>query len=506
MCGIVGFITAEKGTGSYARRRWFTNALLTNVVRGDDGTGVIIVPSDHDSTADWAKLGGDASHFLATKEADDRLNSQAPWNKYRAVIGHNRSATVGGVSTKNAHPFQEGPITLVHNGTLHTTYGLPKGRTDLKEVDVDSHVITHNLATHDAEEVIGKLDGAFVLVWHDARDQSINIVRNSQRPLHFMPVKCEKTILIASEAEMLTWLVRRNNDFREGPVFFPQEGQWMKFVPDQGLTPIVKKVELNKAYDYSGWGGGYGRSGGRRAWSNNYHAWDDDYDGPNYARSGGYQRPKAGPVQPKEPDAPKPPMLPKVLGQTLDEAALMHGDKIRFAPTSVVPVYGTKYANVIGRCVDLNRMGVVQGLVLECVDDCIAKQEMWTVNPIAMKATDAGSVLLLKLSKRSVTHTTEPVPSWTSSQGGATGSTDGGVYEYFGPGNVLLTKEQWRELVACGCSMCGQVIDDETAEEVEWDLDDNKPICPECVLEMIDDAPGHNDYDDEENLPWCAGE
>lgn len=502
MCGIVGFITDESGSGSYARRRWFTNALLTNTVRGDDGTGVFLVTHKNEGGADWAKLGDDASAFLRTEAATERLSAQAPWNKYRSVIGHNRSATVGGVSTKNAHPFQEGPITLVHNGTLTSTYGLPKGRSNLKDVDVDSHVITHNLATHDAEEVIGKLDGAFVLVWHDSRDQSINIVRNSERPLHLMPVSCEKTILIASEAEMLWWLVKRSTDFRAGPIFYPEPGHWMKFVPDQGITPIVKQVELyTPKWGRRGYGRGYGGWGG----------YDDDDYGAYYGQVGASSLPKAQAVGPKEPDAPRPPALPKVLASTLTDVQLLPTDKLRFLPTTVAPIYGTKYANVIGRCVDLNKTGVIQGLVWEAVAKCAENGEMWTVYPVASKATEGtGNVLILRLSRRTVTHRTDPVPSSTSSSDekkNESGYTNDNLYQYLGPDLTMLNKSQWDELVADGCAVCGCVIEDHMAEELEWDTDDAKPICPECVMEMMEDeVPGASDDINKEEAPWCAGE
>ena len=38
----------------------------------------------------------------------------------RAIIGHNRSATIGNITKDNAHPFRKGDLVGVHNGTIHS--------------------------------------------------------------------------------------------------------------------------------------------------------------------------------------------------------------------------------------------------------------------------------------------------------------------------------------------------------------------------------------------------
>src|SRR5574343_169279 len=99
MCGIVGFITTETDRGAYDRRKFIESALIAGMVRG-----------------------GNACDFMATEEYRKVFGTSVLLSTLRAVIGHNRSATVGKSSTANSHPFQEGPITLVHNGTLAATY------------------------------------------------------------------------------------------------------------------------------------------------------------------------------------------------------------------------------------------------------------------------------------------------------------------------------------------------------------------------------------------------
>ena len=528
MCGIVGFITAEKNIGAYNRKKWFVNALLADTIRGDDGTGIFLVRHEHEGNADWCKLGDDASHFLRTELAVKRLGYGVDFSPIRIAIGHNRSATVGNVSTANAHPFQEGPITLVHNGTLNGTYNLQKTKTDLKGADVDSHIITHNLAEHSPEEVIPRLNGAFVLVWHDARDQSVNIVRNDKRPFHIMLAGCEKTLLMASEAEMLAWLVRRNNDFKPGEIYYPEPGQWLKFTSENGIKPHVTKVDLYTHRTYSGGGYGYGSG-----WSDtDWEEWAGGYRGNPTQTSGTTEPPWYQQYKREkglgESEAPRTTTadvssalarklqdkLPGVIRGTLKEVGLEPLDKLRFKVGSVHPIPGTKYGNVYGHLLDVNRMGVVQGLVYDAVKEAPRQQEIWTVLPVGVKAMDGTSVgmLLTRLLRRSAEWFTAPPPSSTSCSDDGTdcsepdGMEDEGIEEiqFIDEGGNEITFDKWSELVKHGCCYCGSDIGLEDAIEMEWDRVTGQPVCPECVIEMFTNCVHDDETDNDEGAELCG--
>lgn len=200
MCGIVlaggNLITTEIEI--------FNQLLYADVFRGVHATGVFAkrmqegivmakdaVPSylfQHDDNYKKVLLGGGKT-------------SLAP----AFIVGHNRHATRGAASDpKGAHPFQHGNITLVHNGTLTDQSLLP----DHEKFAVDSDNICYSINKIGAAATIQKLDGAFTLVWHDATDDTVHIIRNEERPFHL--AKCGLDWFGASEEDMLMWILKRN--------------------------------------------------------------------------------------------------------------------------------------------------------------------------------------------------------------------------------------------------------------------------------------------------------
>jgi hypothetical protein len=152
---------------------------------------------------DWFKKALDGPDFLQLDVPSKVLSSALA---YPVIMAHNRFATKGGVSTDTAHPFTHGDITLCHNGTLDTQYGLPEHT----KFAVDSENIAYAFAVDGAKETIPKLQGAFALTWFDEAEDTFNMVRNDERPLCLAINKLRNVTYYASERKMLEAILHRN--------------------------------------------------------------------------------------------------------------------------------------------------------------------------------------------------------------------------------------------------------------------------------------------------------
>lgn len=192
MCGIVGVISASVTT--VQQDKHFKRMLVMDQIRGLDSVGVMASKTGSGRT-DFFKSVFDPATFLEMKTTKQVMTGAT------GLVGHNRAATRGNITPANAHPFNHGPITLVHNGTL--SYPMPEGASAF---DVDSEAIAFALSKVPPEEataVLESLNGAYALVWRDDRDSSWNLARNDQRPLHVMTVVGGTSMYISSEAGIL---------------------------------------------------------------------------------------------------------------------------------------------------------------------------------------------------------------------------------------------------------------------------------------------------------------
>lgn len=198
MCGIVGVLAKSK-FGLYNQQvNAFQHLLIADQVRGIDGTGVF-----------WHNKLGESRIKKAPTPAINLLGYK-DWGKTKSdilfdskfVVGHNRYSTKGGNSYQNTHPFKEKHITLVHNGTLYS-------HKHLKDVEVDSHAICHSIAERGVEKTLNDINGAFTLVWYDEEQKKLFFIRNKERPLCL--IETEDGWFFASEEDMLTWVLNRNN-------------------------------------------------------------------------------------------------------------------------------------------------------------------------------------------------------------------------------------------------------------------------------------------------------
>jgi len=211
MCGIVGVINHSNTkdlTGN--QLTIFEELLFANELRGKDSTGIML--GTDAGRVRILKHAQPASRFLKEEHYLKWFDKYVVKNKNHCIFGHNRLATVGKVTSKNAHPFNEGNITLMHNGSHKSVFTEFKDDIpDSIKADVDSHAVAYLIDKYGLEEYLKKSktlpEAAFV--FFDAKDKSINIYRNYARPLNFFK-DYRGVYYIASEEQMLKWILGRN--------------------------------------------------------------------------------------------------------------------------------------------------------------------------------------------------------------------------------------------------------------------------------------------------------
>lgn len=204
MCGIVGMA----GDIEFADRKIFRDMLDVCQVRGRDSTGVINI--NRAKNYGYVKNVGPPAYLFDRRSYSEVVES----GMHSAFIGHCRHKTVGLVSVQNAHPFdfEDEGIIGVHNGTL-TRYNHLDGHSHQK---VDSEVLYGHLAKHGPENTFDKIDGAWACVWWDNNAETVNFIRNKQRPLWFTWSACKRKLFWASEPWMFG-SVERHVDLWKGP-------------------------------------------------------------------------------------------------------------------------------------------------------------------------------------------------------------------------------------------------------------------------------------------------
>lgn len=200
MCGIVAVIPKDKHGFSQKEFEVFNSLLYVGQLRGVDGTGIFYNDDLKSRKIKITKGALKSSLMLDTKEYQSSAN--LAYQRANFLVGHNRAATRGEKTIANTHPFKEGHITLVHNGTLLSQRELHP------EATVDSHAICHSMGLHGEINTLEKINGAFALVWFNSKTGNLNFCRNSERPLHI--IDCDTCTILVSEVEMGEWIAIRN--------------------------------------------------------------------------------------------------------------------------------------------------------------------------------------------------------------------------------------------------------------------------------------------------------
>lgn len=236
MCGLVGcagYISAKE-------ELVFKRLLEIDTIRGPHSTGVLAVDALGDTEV--LKAVGTPWNLYEYKAFDEMMKASLC-----VLMGHNRWATKGKINRRNAHPFEHSHIIGAHNGTLRSQQLLP----DHQNFDVDSDNIFHSMAKLGVDDTIKKTCGAFALTWYDSAQETMNFVRNDERPLWLAESEDKRTVFWASEKWMLeVTLTLAGLKFREP--FEPKPGLLFSYPIDLAFVPkafpevAVRPLELHK--------------------------------------------------------------------------------------------------------------------------------------------------------------------------------------------------------------------------------------------------------------------
>lgn len=479
MCGIIGYVSTGDEVLKREKEGFLHDALIVDTFRGHDSTGLLTVCEDFTVAEEKELLQG--WDFV-------RLKKYAAMPEGWAAVGHNRAATKGKVNRDNAHPFTFGPVKLVHNGTL-TNMGRNLPNYSGK-VTVDSRNITRaigHVPVEDAHKVLSDIDGAYALAWFDERDQSLNIARNGQRPLHFAHNTANTILWFMSEGSHLDLLKRSNWCFGVdmGTIFSFKTHihyKWKKgsIIPEEvAYRPFV-------------WGSGR---------ANNYPSQNAQARGSTESKQSDNAKPASGSVIGTH-GKPRVRMkatssrriiargaTEKQLSVLLEDLELTTDltfeDELRFKPCK-----WTRYPSIDGV---LSKRGYVVGFVWQPAWECdwlaivhgideldqskVARKE-WAVIPYGTthdipKHEEYGVGVMCQLTQFFVAPQNDPVEDKDDDDSGVS---------FPGPFGRDLTEDDWLELTKRGCSHCSKELDSIDAEDVWWVGEmEASPLCGPCA-------------------------
>lgn len=201
MCGLFG-ISSHSLTDK--ERRVFIELMVGSVLRGNHSTGVGYYRKTYnDKSVHYLKHSVNAVTFSKLKDFKEIIRD----TNVVSLMGHTRAATDKQVNNKNAHPWfkrgNHGVICGMHNGTVKKMSSPRK---------IDSENIISYLAKNGVEKTIKELnnDGSYALSWYNSTDKTLNFIRNDTRSLHFTTLANRQTLVWASEAGLLEYILERN--------------------------------------------------------------------------------------------------------------------------------------------------------------------------------------------------------------------------------------------------------------------------------------------------------
>ena len=250
MCGLWGMFNARpEGTLIQHDIDVAQDMMVFMSRRGDHSSGICTIPRrstsvDYPDTPNTIKAIGSPYSIIHTKAGQEYFK----WvmQNGNSIFGHNRKATTGAISLKNAHPFEEGDWILVHNGTIRD------GVKVTEEVEVDSHALCVKFNEVGIKEALKTINGAYAIMAYHKPTKKMYFARNHERELWYF--NHMGIFYMMSEDFGLRWTLKRNNHYfkdsgNEFPILFPPE---KLFTIEEGN--MVSVDSLQKEYKKSYYG------------------------------------------------------------------------------------------------------------------------------------------------------------------------------------------------------------------------------------------------------------
>ena len=499
MCGIVGYISKTEKSYKDEKAHFMRFALALDTLRGQDSTGLMTLTKDFKVDTIKSVMPGD--RFVQSPRF------QKAWTPGWAQVGHNRAATIGKVNVNNAHPFIDGPIALVHNGTLWAGgKTLPKVN---QELEVDSMQLAHNFAQHEpseAAEVLSEIDGAFAIIWFDRRDGSVNMARNSERPLHYAVGKSRDIMWFMSDGAHLSAINKSlGNRVAAGTCVFKLDKhihlKWKKgdLVPEvTPFDPFVIQKRPTPAKPVSSGkkktGTGNDKSALERAtskWENNVNAYN------------GRRRKKIGYPLPTVHLGGRDRLVPRPMLDALKvEYDLDEFDYMRFIPKEKL-VLGNKHIMVMGEVEHRKWGNCIWNAVVTNATSLQVQAYMnqdWLVRPVGIAhpwdegAHSCPSIMVhvehcsweTYLKEEAEDSGKEQAEEKESDPPSDSYSTTGFV---LGPQQIMLPVKRAESLLENGCISCGYESMLGELSECQIVNEGRDLLCAGCVIELKESIP-----------------
>jgi len=490
MCGIVGI--ASKTLMAKKEKDFFSQALYTDLLRGKDSTGIFTVGKDDLAEVEVFKKAYPSHDFMHLPRACSLINN---FDKTAVAVGHNRAATKGGVNHNNAHPFQHGNITLVHNGTL-TNYNQLAGFT---HTAVDSALLCRSIDEIGVQETVNKVTGAYALVWHDASDNTLHFLRNDKREFSMAVSEDGKSLYWASELKMLEWLLDRNN-IETTEAFLTEENLHISFdLSEAEFKPTTETVEKEvQAVTYSR--NTANSTGGTKTKKDQSERIGEKEArrkaveaGVNIPKIGdrvegyfwGVEKYKQGTLGSMQGVGSEPDLYCNMEIHGIPSNSFAEG-YYSFDVIAVQYVPADDDFIIRGRNPSLEIRFDNNNEKMEKVQDVVEgtvtkKPSTITAKPLAVtheKSTKSGVLV----EKKADEGTPEAAVDGLLSRGFVDTNPSGEDYPFVGPSGLLCNEKVFNELTKHGCSNCCRDLDTSEHEEITW-LDTQTPVCLECASE-----------------------